>query len=151
MTWGVIQSIFRSSCNIESARLIYLASKLLYRGMAAALAACHPEGPTVISILKSQLASTEKAISDLSGVALGQGYVVSCGGVYLTFGGGSNLASDPRPCAGPQYATRFNRADSLAVAAGVRNAQGEAGRAIGLVAALEAKRAELASILARIQ
>lgn len=102
---------------------------------AAAADACRNE------FITSQLeyrARLEQARAKLDGVLLGEGWVVACEGVYLSFTITNGLVSDPRHTT-PDQCMRFTRRDAERIAASVRNGRNTRGRAIHILDALRQK------------
>lgn len=91
----------------------------------------------LIQDTKDAIAEYQAAGAALRSVILGQGFVVRCQGVCLSFDiGAARAVSDPRPSQ-PHRATRFTRGDAEAVAASVKNGNGEAGQALHVRLAVE--------------
>lgn len=98
----------------------------------AAADACRDE------FITSQLeyrARLEQARAKLDGVLLGEGWVVACEGVYLSFTITNGLVSDPRHTT-PDQCMRFTRRDAERIAASVRNGRNTRGEALHILDAL---------------
>lgn len=70
-------------------------------------------------------------------VLLGQGWIVECAQLALTFTVTNRIVDDPRPCGGPMRAMRFTQADARAVAESVKNGAGDKGYAIHIKDAMD--------------
>ena len=105
----------------------------------------------LIADTQTAIADYEQAGQALQGVILGQGFVVRCEGLYLTFDvDQAGRVSNPQPSQ-PHRARRFTRADATTVAACIKNGNGVAGEVVhvrqAVAEALEGQR----FLLSRLQ
>lgn len=80
-------------------------------------------------------ARLEQARAQLDGVLLGEGWIVACEGVYLSFTITDGQVSEPRHTS-PERCTRFTRRDAERIAANVRNGRNTRAEAIHILDAL---------------
>lgn len=86
----------------------------------------------------------------LSGVMLGNGYVVTTsGGVALDYDVADKVATNPRPCRFGS-APRFTKEDAQALAANLTDGHGKPGQAIHINDLLRDKLAEVETMLATL-
>lgn len=105
----------------------------------------------LIADTKRAIAEYEQAAELVRGVILGQGFVVRCEGVYVSFDiDAAGLVKNPRPSQ-PHQATRFTRADAALVAATVKNGSGTAGEIVHVRDAIDAVLANQRDLLAVLQ
>jgi hypothetical protein len=83
----------------------------------------------MISAMKTTIATYERAAESLQGVLLGQGFIVRCQGLCLTFDIEAGHAINPTTSQ-PQRAVRFTREDAQRIASVVKNGNGIAGEAV---------------------
>lgn len=93
-------------------------------------------GEEVISQLKTNLETMERALSNLDGVLLGQGHIVTCQGVPVRFEIVDGKAQNPQPCP-PHMATRFTASDAKRIAESTRNGNNIPGETIHVKDALQ--------------
>lgn len=79
--------------------------------------------------LTARIEELEAARDRSSNVLLGEGFVVTCGGLSLKFDIANKTATNPTTTR-PELATRFTRRDAESVAANVTNGKGEKGKAV---------------------
>jgi hypothetical protein len=99
---------------------------------------------------KNAITSYELAAESLQGVLLGQGYIVVCQGLPLTFDIKNGQANNPRTSQ-PHMAVRFSLRDATAIAAEVKNGNGIAGEAVHVGDAIADALVEQRELLALLE
>lgn len=100
--------------------------------------------------LREQISDLERSSSSLAGTLLGQGFIVVCERVYLTFDVIDGRAMNPR-FRRPDLCTRFSERDARALAQEVKNGNGVRAEAIHVRDAIAAQVAELRDTLTLIE
>ena len=105
----------------------------------------------LIADTQTAIAEYEQAGQALQGVILGQGFVVRCEGLYLTFDvDQTGRVSNPQPSQ-PHRARRFTRADATTVAACIKNGNGAAGEVVHVRQAIAESLEGQRFLLSRLQ
>lgn len=106
----------------------------------------------VLAELRFKRAELVAALGSLSGVLLGQGFVVVSGaGIALKFRVDGQQVFDPVTSGGPHLATRFTKQDAENIAASVTDGHGDHGRALHVNVALKEAIAETDRVIAMIE
>lgn len=109
------------------------------------------EMTTMIQQTKDAIAEYEVAAGMLRGVILGQGFVVKCDGVFLTFDiDALRRVHNPRPSQ-PHRAVRFTRADAWQIAGSIKNGNGSAGEVVHVRLAVDEALANQCALLAMLE
>lgn len=104
----------------------------------------------IIDLFNADIAKLEEARNSLSGVLLGNGYVVRCQGLTLGFTVDA-AGNASKPVTVPLLqAPRYTKRDAETLAAATRNGNNVPGTAVHIVAAIDEALAEARRILAAI-
>jgi hypothetical protein len=104
----------------------------------------------ILGQMKGREAELVKAAEGLRNVLLGEGFIVECDGIWLTFDVVGGYAENPRNCR-PENCMRFTREVASMLSHGVVNGRGTKGRPVHVRDAVEQALLQTREVIAMVE